>query len=926
VRITEQLLAAKLYIPPARPDRVPRPRLLALLQRGLRARLILLSAPPGFGKTTAVGEWVRALSSTSDEVSEARNAAPFASGIKVAWVSLDPGDNDPARFWTYLILSLQAIRDEFGETALGALRSPQPPPLDAISAMVANEIVEPPASQCVLVLDDYHVIENAQIHASLSFLIDHLPELAGLHLVIVTRADPPLALARYRARGQMVEVRADDLRFTSGEVAELLGARMGLELQAEEIAALADRTEGWAVGLQLAALSMQGRRPGGISDFVRTFSGSHHYVLDYLVEEVLDRQPEHVQSFLLHTSILERLTGPLCDAVMQVSLGASNPPDGTSGQVLLERLEHANLFLAPLDDKRRWYRYHHLFADLLRARLQQYHPNLVAPLHLRASQWYERHGLVAEAVSHALAAADYEGAARLIEQHTFGMMTRGELATLLAWIGALPGDVVQRRSRLCVALGWAWTFGGQVGRVEPLLQRAEHLLAQEEMTREKSDLLGNIACTRAFVAGMAGDMGRAIELAHEADELLPADSYVARSMIPFTLGLAYRGDGDFERSAAALAGVVEAGEAAGNIWTLSVGLYEIATTRRLQGRLRLAADIYRQAQRLAAERGARYFGSLGKVDAGLSEVLREQNDLETARRLVLHGIERMAAWGSPADLLLAYTSLIQVEAARGDLSAAWDALGLAEELIRTNLIFPRLTKMVEICRVRLWLARGDMEPAEGWVRATQPGTRGTVVIREVEEIALARVRIAERRWDEALHLLSRLAEAARAGGRIAALIEILTLEAVALHAQHNTPRALEMLMQALALAEPEGYARVFLDEGSPMADLLARLTGPGEGRTSQLREYASRLLAALSGEEVRAPTVAPGAQGLVEPLSVRELEVLRLIAAGLSNRQIAERLFISVRTVKKHVENSYAKLGVNSRTQAIARARELGLL
>jgi LuxR family maltose regulon positive regulatory protein len=804
--------------------------------------------------------------------------------------------------------------------------------------MVVSELYGLPAAECVLVLDDYHAIDNPQIHSSLAFLVDHLPEPAALHLVIVTRADPPLPLARYRARGQLVEVRADDLRFNSEEAAELLGPCMGLALQAGEIAALTDRTEGWAAGLQLAGLSLHGRRPEQVAEFVRTFSGSHHYILDYLVEEVLDRQPEQVQRFLLQTSILERLCGPLCDAILQTP---SPPPGDQSGQApadggqaLLERLERANLFLAPLDDERRWYRYHHLFADLLRARLRQRRPDLVAPLNLRAAEWCDEQGLAGEAVQYALAAGDSERAALLIERHATELLTRGELATLLGWIAALPQELVDSRPRLCVSLGWAWTFGGRTDRVEPLLQAAERVLEPEEMTAEVRDLLGNTACIRAVIALMAGDVDRAIRLAHSADALLPADSYVARSIIPFTLGLAYRGDGDFERSAAALAGVVEAGEAAGNIWTTSVGLYEIATTRRLQGRLRQAAEIYRQAQRLAAERGARFFGSIGLVDAGLSEVLREWNDLEAARRLVVDSIARMAGWGSPADLLLATTSLIQVEAARGDLPAAWDALARAEELIRAHLIFPRLIKAVEICRVKLWLARGALDQAEEWAREAQPGTRGTVVIREAEEIGLARLRIARRQSDEALRILGHLAEAARAGGRCAALIEILALQAVALHLRGRESRALEVLSQALALAEPEGYARVFLDEGRPMADLLARLAAPGGptrsegavGGTAQLRDYAARLLAASAAEEVLASAAVPSDGAPVEPLSARELEVLRLIAAGLSNRDIAGRLVISVRTVKKHVENGYAKLGVNSRTQAVARARELGLL
>jgi len=906
------LLATKLYVPSTRPGLVSRPHLVELLNGGLTGRLILVSAPAGFGKTTLLAEWIRSLGPPGHPAL-APGGRPGGMGMTVAWLSLDAGENDPARFWAYVIRALKSMHDELGESALAALRSPQPPPLESILVALINQISALPIKEhpLLLVLDDYHLIENTQIHEALAFLLDNLPP--QFHLVIATRADPPLPLARYRSRGQLIEVRADDLRFTREETAVLFNQVEGLNLSAGDVTALAARTEGWIVGLKMAVLSLQGRRAQHASDFIQAFSGSHHYVLDYLVEEVLTLQPESVQDFLLQTSILERLTGSLCDAVT----GRSD------GQAMLEGLERANLFLVPLDDERHWYRYHHLFADLLRARLRQFLPGSAARLHLRACEWFERHGHVTEAVNHALAAGDFELAARLIEGHSTDLMTRGELTTLLTWIKALPEELAYNRPGLCISLGWVYTFAGQVARVEPLLRNAEDQVRDQEETPEARDVLGNIASIRAFMAGMAGDIKRAIELAHQADELLPGDSFIARSVLPFTLGIAYRGEGDFEKSVAALDGVVKLGEAADNIWTISLGLFEIATTRRLQGRLREAAEISRKAQGLAAERGARYFASIGKVDAGLSEVLREQNQLDAARDLATQSLERMETWGMPADLLLAYLSLLQVQAAQGDLPGAFDTLQKAEELKGKYLVFPRLSKVVDMCRVRLALAAGDLNQAEAWVRMTQPGSQGTVIVREMELIALARVRIAQQAWDDAMDVLTRLEQGARAGGRVAALIEILALEAVTLHAQHNLARALEVLGQAISLAEPEGYVRLFLDAGGPMAGLLRQAASRGIAP-----QYVGGLLAAFEAPAPAGAGIvpAPRPSALVEPLSERELEVLRLIAAGLSNQEIADKLVISIRTVKKHVQNIHGKLDVRSRTQAIARARELNLL
>ena len=691
---------------------------------------------------------------------------------------------------------------------------------------------------------------------------------------------------------------------------------VGAALSASDVTNLLTRTEGWVAGLHLAALSLLGRPAQSVSDFVRAFSGSHRYVLDYLVEEVLNRQPPGVQDFLLRTSILDRLCGSLCDAVT----------GGRDGHVTLERLEKANLFLVPMDDERRWYRYHRLFADLLRARMQQERPDEQAKLHAAAADWFERAGLASDAVSHALAGGDHERAAALIEQHSTDLLTRGELTTLLSWVRALPTSVVDARPALCISLAWAHTFAGQTARVEPLLEKAAAQIQLHAPSAAARDILGNIDCMRAFIATLRGDTARALDLAARADRLLAPDSFMQRSVIPYTQGIAYRGDGRFDESAAAFAEMVRLGEAAGNIWTISVGWYEMATTRRLQGRLREAMGILQMTQRLATEQGARHFGSLAKVDVGVSEVLREQNHLDAAARLVTNSLGVMESWVSPFDLMLAYLSLAQLRFAQRDWVAASAALEKADEIRHTHIVFPRLSSLTDIWHTRLALAQGHLQEAEAWVQTTQPGTRGPVIIQTAELITLARVRLAQGNLTAALQVLEMQESVTREIDWTGALIEILALQSVALHTLSQTSRALAALHESLRLAEPEGFMRVFLQEGETMRHLLQ--LGLREWTASEAPfAYAQHLFRCFDASSTQSPesTAHPGSV-LVEPLSSREIEVLRLIAAGLTNQEIADHLYISVRTAKKHVQNINSKLDAHSRTHALARARELNLL
>ncbi len=905
------LLSTKLFFPAPRPTLVPRPRLTARLTEGLTRPLTLVSAPAGSGKSTLLSEW---------------RASERSRTYTLAWLSLDQYDNDPLRFLTYLIAAVATVKPGFGETPRAFLHAsrPQPPAAQTILAHLISELGEQ-ETPLALVLDDYHLITTRPIHDALAFLLDHLPP--QIHLVILTRADPPLPLARLRVRNQLTEIRAADLRFTTDEAAAFLHRTMGLNLSPEDVAALEARTEGWIAGLQLAALalrgpmSMQGR--SDITGFVTAFSGSHTYVAEYLVEEVLQHQPEGVQTFLLQTSILERLNPELCEAVTE-------RPDG---QAVLMALHRANLFVLPLDDEGRWFRYHHLFADLLQARLRQaFTAEAIAALHKRAAAWYELHGFVIEAVSHALASKDFDYAAGLVEENAYPMATRGEMATLLQWSQALPNDVIQRRPVSSLAKAWALTFAGAIEQVEPLLLQVEAQIGGEApMARE---VLGNAAAIRAYLAMMVGDDQRALELAERAGTLLPQSSAQPRSFLPYTLGMAYRGQGHYEKAAEAFGREVQMGEASGDLLTWATGMVEVANTRRMQGRLREADETCRQALRRIAEQEAHQFGSFAKLDVALSEVLREQGQLDEARKRVTDALARMQAWDMLTDQLFAYLTLIHIQESQGDFTGAFKTLRIAKDLKATHPVFGSLARLLDLHEIRLSLATHQVAAAARLMDGLQPGASRMVFTREQELITLARLRLAQGRPDEAATILDPLANEAEAAGRKGSLLELLALQACTLRAQGDQDAAVAVLIKALALAEPEGFVSVFVDEGELLQQLLAtvarQLAPAGDQTSIPLEAYVSKLLDAFrgslsSGEAPRAPRPQK-VPGLVESLTARELEVLQLITAGDSNQTIADKLVITVRAVKKHAGNIFGKLNVTSRTQAIARARQLGLL
>ena len=902
------ILQTKLFAPVLNPNWVDRPPLVRRLDqaRHTTTRLSLISAQAGSGKSTLLSGWLA------------------ASQVSAAWLSLDASDDDLLRFWTYVLAALRTVWPNLGQSLWLELQAPAPTAplsIDAAQAILTNLLNEiaAQADRLVLVLDDYHVISNASIHETVAYVIDHAPE--TLKIVIASRADPPLLLHRWRVRGQLLELRAADLRFTPDEAAIFLNDRMGLALTREDVLALDARTEGWIAGLQLAAVSLQGCRDA--HDFIQAFTGSHRFVLDYLVEEVLSRQSPEVQTFLLHTSILDRLCGPLCDHVV----------DRAGSRAVLESLEKQNLFLIALDEDRQWSRYHHLFGELLRARLQQQQPELIPVLHRRAAEWLEQQGQVVEALPQVLAARDFEHVADLIEQHFATLMTRGELSTLPRWIKRLPDDLARRRPRLLVGLAWIHTFAGQLQLVEPLAEQAERLVRaalDEPLTRS---VLGNLASIRSFVAQIAGEDDRAIELAHEADRLLPPDEFIPRSLIPYTLGRGYRAQGEMIKSLTYFEALVSVGQRAG-IWTLSVAYYELAISCKLRGELNRAHAIYQVAIQQLTEHNARTMGAAASVDVGLSDLWREWNDLDRARTLAREAVEHMRPWSNPLNLVAAYTNLARVLEDCGDFDAAWAAWHEGDRVRQQFAMMPALSSNLAVYGVRLWLATGRLTDAQQWVEDwLKRSPDRALLTRELEAIHAGHVLLALGQPHDAIEVLSPYVEDAARQQRHGRLLQSLVIVALAQQALHQKTAALTTLERALQLAEPENYTRLFLDEGENMRllmldfRLLLEKQSP-DSRTLRLTTYIQRLLApfpvSADENEIR-PQPSP-VSNLIEPLSERELEVLRLLAMGLSNTQIADRLVVAVGTVKTHIHNIYGKLGAQNRAQAVTRATELRLL
>ena len=921
------LLSTKLNVPGLQPDLVPRPRLAQRLDEGRGRGLVLACAPAGYGKTVLLSEWAR------------RGRHP------VAWLSLDAGDNDPARFWRHTVAALNRVRPGISER-LGPLLGPPPPPsFEPLVTALINEVAgQPDADEALLlVLDDYHVISSQLVHEPLGFLLEHRPP--ELHLALTSRSDPPLALARLRARGQLTELRAEDLRFTPREAAALLqqaaaapgGARPGGPLPDAVAAALAARTEGWAAGLQLAGLSLRGHTD--VDGFVAAFTGSHRYVLDYLAEEVLERQPGRVREFLLETSVLERLSGELCDAVT-----------GRPGsQALLEQAERAGLFVVPLDEVRGWWRYHHLFADLLRARLQQEQLGRVPGLHRNAAAWYAERGLADDAIRHAVAAGEMTWAARLIEQHFDELFyLRGEGATVQRWLSALPGDLVQTRPRLLLAQALLASYDGRMETAEPLLGAAEQAYAGaaeepfEPTAGRAGSMLVNvpalIAIRRGFLALLRGDAeetsafaSRALAESKEGEWLLNSTARGYLGLAEWLRGRLVEAERAFASTIARGQAAGARGQAAGQPTLTGWHRYQLAQVQRALGRLDMAVQTYEEALRATAVPGRPPVPTVGLVYVGLAEVTYQRNELDSALRYVTEGIalERQFLGGtSPTAGLV---TLAWIRQATGDLAGALEAIGEAEHALPTTA---GLLNPFPAQRARLLLAQGDVAAAARWTHETGLHADDEPCYpREPGYLVLARVLLAQQLPDEALALLDRLHAAAVAQGRVGSVIEAGALRALALAACRQDAGAVDALAEVLTLACPQGYVRVFADEGPPMAALLGQLIASqraGQAAVGVPLGCLARLQRAfdvgLTGPGSRYGTAPATVPGLVEQLTSRELEVLEMLAAGKTNQAIADQFVVTLDTVKKHVSHLLGKLGAANRTEAVTQARELGLI
>jgi len=905
------VLATKLHVPVSRPGLVLRPRLADQLDEG--PGLVLICAPAGYGKTVLLAEWAR------------RGQRP------VAWLSLDVGDNDPARFWRHAVAALDRARPGAAERVGPLLGPPAPPAFEGVVTALVNELAAgPDAEEMLLVLDDYHVIGAEPVHASLGFLLEHRPP--ELHLVLASRTDPPLGLARLRAHGQLTELRAAELRFTADEAAALLQMAAGANaaLPGAEVAALVARTEGWAAGLQLAGLSLRGQED--VARFVAEFTGSHRYVLDYLAEEVLEPQTEQVRTFLLETSVLERLSGALCDAVT----------GRTGSQALLEHVEAAGLFLVPLDEVRGWWRYHHLFADLLRARLQEEQPGRAAQLHRAAAAWYEAHGLADDAVRHTVAAGDMTWAARLIEQHFDAVYSmHGEAATIHRWMSMLPVEVVRSRPRLLLAQAVMAATSGHIEAVEPLLDAAERAPIGwadelfEPTVGTAASMLVNVPALitlhRGYLAELRGDAeetaalaSRALAESREGEWML---SYNAQGLLTGAEWLR----GRLVEAECGLASRIARWREAGHTLTMTAwDCYELSQVQRAQGRLDAVVRTCRQALKITAPQGRTPPPAAGPAYVGLGEVAYQRNELDTALRHVTVGIALCRQFVYTPPLATGLATLAWIQQATGDPAGARGAISEAEQVSpgpAAGLLNP-----VPPQRARLQLAQGDLAAAADWTarRGLSAGDEPDYP-REPGHLLLARVLLAQGRPDQALALLDRLYAAAVSQDRVGSVIETGALRALALAAAGEETDAVAALAETLVLACQQGYVRVFADEGAPMAALLGRLNAAqraGQAATGVPLGCLARLHRAF-GTGRATPDGGQGAtavRGIVDPLTPRELEVLGMVAAGGSNPAIAADLVVTLDTVKKHVGRVLGKLGAANRTEAVARARELGLI
>ena len=889
------LLTTKLYIPLRPAHCVSRPRLVQRLNQGLKCKLILISAPPGFGKTTLMSDWLH------------------QTRTPTAWFSLDTADNDPIYFLKYLITACRNLDAEVGKGALARLQSPQLPATETILISLLNDFVAL-TNDFVVVLDDYHLLQNQQIHDLVTFLLVHQP--APMHLVIASRADPPLQLARLRSQNQVAEIRAHELGFTTEESTIFFNEKLKLALSEKEITVLGSRTEGWIAGLQLAALSLQDcRDPAG---FIKAFNGDNRYIVDYLLEEVLLRQPETIQNFLLRTSILDRLSGSLCDAVLNQQ----------GSQSILTDLERGNLFLFSLDDERVWFRYHPLFAELLQQRLRQYLPAQIATLHQRASEWFEQHNLLNHAVEHALAGKDFNRANRLIRQAAESMMLRSEIATLKKWLEALPETTLIQQPLLCIYHAITLVLGGQPLRV------AESRLKDALKADHGSVITGEVIAFRALIAAYQGKVQQSVELCEQAMKLLPAESLFFRSFIVGFLGLNYLYRGEIKIARQAFREAITLSQQTGNVMISVLAQCHLAELAVLEGQLKAARTIYEQALTSARDSQGQLQPISGIALIGLGNIYREWNHFNMARQYYNEGIRLVSQWGE-IGALGGYLGLARIKQAEQDFESARQFFQQAQEIAIRFDAMEMDDYIVASYLVRLWLAEGKIDAAMAWAKErkldchfghdnfqTKDGSTLSI-LRMFEYLTFARVWLAQECPEESLMILNHLLKYAEQAGWTAFMIEMLILQALAFKMQGERETALTALKRALVLAEPGNFVRLFLDEGQPLIKLLEQILNNFKRKvdTDLSPRFIKHLLLAS-----KVPVKSADQEQQIEPLSDRELEVLQLIGSGLSNQEIANQLFISLNTVRTHTKNINSKLNVHSRTQAIVKAKEAGLL
>jgi LuxR family maltose regulon positive regulatory protein len=878
------LLATKLGIPPASQHAVQRPRLIDRLERDIpHYKLVLLSTPAGYGKTTLLAQWAR------------------SSRIPVAWLSLSDEDNDIERFFRYLVTAWEAVRPSVRESALGLLLDSKAPDLDTVLAWFINVANDLP-DHLAFVLDDFHLIDESGIDNALAFLVDHLP--AKVHFVFAGREAPRLPLARYRARQELLELRSDDLHFRLDETTDFLNRQMGLELGPAEIESLQARLEGWIAGIQLAALTLPHRDRGDAFD-VR---GTHRYIADYLSEDVLAQRPRHVQRFLLQTSILDRLNGSLCDAVTGKNDGAR----------MLEQLERENLFLVPLDDRREWYRYHRLFADFLRAELGRRHPEGIHRLHGQAARWFHEHAEAELAFRHAVDGRDIELVVDVAEDYLFSKIVGGELRDVQRWLSWIPTEwdllypeVGIYRAALALATG---SFDDCTRR----LNQIEQQLANDESGKCRA---ASVPALRCFMACFQNDLPSAEIYADQALQALPLDDFNFRPGIYGALGDTYRRNGYWKEAEEWYLKLLDYGHARA-FRAESAHLFgALADLDLRRGRLRSAAGYWKKAQAAIEEpdnRGTYSLPVIGWVYVRLADLLYEWNELAEAERYLARGLERAELAGDVRTLIAGHLVAGRLKLTAGDMAAATESLELVRPLLE-SAPFPDWASRFERLQLELWLAQGKLRTAANWADERPPAdTLQGQEEAELLRLAMTRVQIIkgdDQSLGEALTLLHSLAQAAEAEGRMGIQIEALALRALAHWRRGDRPSALMSLERALRLAESEDYTRLFADLGASMARLLQHARS-----RAVMPEYVGRLLAAFGAVDV------PGQSTLTEPLTKREHEILALLAAGLTNQEIADQLVISPQTVKKHTGNIYGKLGARNRTEAVTLARDLDLL